>query len=151
MFHRSAKFPRIHIWSIFFKIMPVLLYSWNMLTLFCYQYVSHKPGPFIDVDTGEEVGQHLGIHMWTVGQRCRIGGCLKPYFVASKQPETRTILVVRFLNFQKGKNKSVNRFFLWSSNRRLVRTTRLYFQTCSLPTLHTGLTLLPNNYKKMAF
>ena len=82
-----------------------------MLTLFCYQYVPHKPGPFIDVDTGEKVGQHLGIHMWTVGQRCRIGGCLKPYFVASKQPETRTILVVRFLNLQKGKNKSVNLFF----------------------------------------
>lgn len=61
------------------------------------QYIPDNPGPFVDVDTGKEVGLHQGIHMWTVGQRCRIGGCLQPYFVASKQPETRTIFVVRRL------------------------------------------------------
>lgn len=58
------------------------------------QYVQHTPGPFIDVDTGEEVGQHQGIHMWTIGQRCRIGGHLKPYFVAKKNAENQTIYVV---------------------------------------------------------
>ncbi|EFX69171.1 hypothetical protein DAPPUDRAFT_202999 [Daphnia pulex] len=65
---------------------------------FISEYVPNNPGPFIDVDTDEEVGQHLGIHMWTLGQRCRIGGCLKPYFVASKQPETRTIFVASGTN-----------------------------------------------------
>lgn len=49
----------------------------------------------MDVDSGEIVGEHLGIHMWTLGQRCRIGGCLKPYYVASKDPRTQTIYVVR--------------------------------------------------------
>ena len=49
----------------------------------------------MDIDSGEKVGEHLGIHMWTLGQRCRIGGYLKPYYVASKDPETQTIYVVR--------------------------------------------------------
>lgn len=65
---------------------------------FICEYIPDNPGPFVDVDTGKEVGRHQGIHMWTVGQRCRIGGCLQPYFVASKQPETRTIFVASGTN-----------------------------------------------------
>jgi len=60
---------------------------------FIDQYITKNPGPFIDVDTREEVGRHEGIHMWTLGQRCRLGGFRKPYFIASKDPETQTIFV----------------------------------------------------------
>lgn len=30
------------------------------------------------------MGEHIGIHAWTVGQRCRIHSVKKPYFVAKK-------------------------------------------------------------------
>lgn len=61
-----------------------------------FQYIEAKPGKFIDIDTGQTVGEHLGIHNWTLGQRCRISGCLKPYFVHKKDVKTDTIYVVRF-------------------------------------------------------
>jgi len=31
--------------------------------------------------------------MWTLGQRCRLAGLRKPYFIASKEPQTQTIYV----------------------------------------------------------
>jgi len=40
------------------------------------------------------MGKHNGIHKLTIGQRCKISGCAKPYFVFSKNQETNTILVV---------------------------------------------------------
>ncbi|KAL5273843.1 TRMU family protein [Megaselia abdita] len=51
---------------------------------FIQEYIEPKPGNFIDIDTGDIVGQHIGIHAWTVGQRCRIASFKKPYFVAKK-------------------------------------------------------------------
>ena len=36
--------------------------------------------------------------MWTLGQRCRLPGLRKPYFIASKEPETQTIFVVIFFS-----------------------------------------------------
>jgi len=53
-----------------------------------------KPGYFRDIDNGRIVGEHSGIHQWTIGQRCRIGGQLKPYFVARKEPKCGDIFVV---------------------------------------------------------
>jgi len=48
----------------------------------------------VDLDTGSNMGKHNGIHKLTIGQRCKISGCAKPYFVFSKNQETNTILVV---------------------------------------------------------
>ena len=54
----------------------------------------------MDIDTNEVVGRHHGIHMWTLGQRCRLSGHLKPYYIAVKNPETQQILVVTtFINY----------------------------------------------------
>lgn len=39
------------------------------------------------------MGEHQGIHQWTVGQRCRLASFLKPYFVAQKDVKTNTIFV----------------------------------------------------------
>lgn len=61
---------------------------------FISEYIAERPGSFIDYDTGEIVGNHDGIHNWTVGQRCRLAGCLKPYFVLRKDSTTHTIYVV---------------------------------------------------------
>lgn len=46
------------------------------------------------MDTGEVVGTHDGIHQWTLGQRCNIGGQSDAFFVAKKRPKTNTIYVV---------------------------------------------------------
>ncbi|XP_049539557.1 mitochondrial tRNA-specific 2-thiouridylase 1 [Anopheles darlingi] len=61
---------------------------------FIAEYIDTKPGPFVDVDTGRVVGQHVGLHHWTVGQKCKIGGCLQPYYVQRKHRETNVIDVV---------------------------------------------------------
>lgn len=60
---------------------------------FINEYIDVAPGNFVDVDTGKIVGTHLGIHNWTLGQRCNIAGSLKPLFVQRKDPGTSTIYV----------------------------------------------------------
>ncbi|EZA48605.1 Mitochondrial tRNA-specific 2-thiouridylase [Ooceraea biroi] len=60
---------------------------------FISEYIDDKPGDYVDLDSGLKIGRHNGIHKWTIGQRCKIGGCLKPYFVFRKEQETNTILV----------------------------------------------------------
>lgn len=60
---------------------------------FINDYIDVLPGCFVDVDTGKVVGSHKGLHNWTLGQRCNISGCLKPFFVYRKDPETSTIYV----------------------------------------------------------
>ncbi|XP_011703709.1 PREDICTED: mitochondrial tRNA-specific 2-thiouridylase 1 isoform X2 [Wasmannia auropunctata] len=54
----------------------------------------HKPGDYIDLDSGLLIGRHNGIHKRTIGQGCKIAGCLKPYFVFSKDQKSNTITVV---------------------------------------------------------
>ncbi|KAK7066246.1 hypothetical protein SK128_024996 [Halocaridina rubra] len=61
---------------------------------FISEYIEDKPGKFIDLDTGEAVGDHKGIHQWTVGQRCHIAGMKKAYFIAEKQRDSNNIHVV---------------------------------------------------------
>ncbi|ALC48161.1 CG3021 [Drosophila busckii] len=60
---------------------------------FISEYISAKPGNFVDVDSGEVVGSHEGIHQWTVGQRCRLSSYLQPYYVAHKEAASNTIYV----------------------------------------------------------
>lgn len=59
------------------------------------QYIIDKPGDYIDLDSGLPIGRHNGIHKRTIGQRCKIAGCLKPYYIFSKDQESNTIIVVR--------------------------------------------------------
>jgi tRNA-specific 2-thiouridylase len=50
-----------------------------------------RPGPIVD-DSGRIVGQHAGIHRFTVGQRKGLGVALgRPVFVSSIDPETATV------------------------------------------------------------
>ncbi|KFB35610.1 AGAP011960-PA-like protein [Anopheles sinensis] len=60
---------------------------------FIGEYIETKPGPFVDVDSGRVVGTHAGLHHWTVGQKCKIGGCLQPYYVLRKHRDTNVIEV----------------------------------------------------------
>lgn len=60
---------------------------------FISEYVSDNPGEFRDIDTDQVIGSHRGLHHWTVGQGCRLGGHLKPYFVADKDVPSNVIYV----------------------------------------------------------
>ncbi|KAH8289689.1 hypothetical protein KR054_009503 [Drosophila jambulina] len=60
---------------------------------FIREYISSRSGHFVDIDSGARVGQHSGIHQWTVGQRCRLSSFLQPYFVARKEAVSNTIYV----------------------------------------------------------
>lgn len=51
---------------------------------FISEYIAPSEGNFIDIDSGSIVGKHRGKHNWTIGQRCRIGGSKKRYYVAFK-------------------------------------------------------------------
>lgn len=44
------------------------------------------------------MGEHNGIHTWTIGQRCRIHSFKLPYYVAKKVPETGDIYVASGTN-----------------------------------------------------
>ncbi|XP_063700876.1 mitochondrial tRNA-specific 2-thiouridylase 1 [Culicoides brevitarsis] len=61
---------------------------------FIAEYIDDQPGNFVDFDTGVTVGTHRGIHHWTLGQGCNLGGFKKPYFVHSKDKLTNRIYVV---------------------------------------------------------
>jgi len=60
---------------------------------FIAEYVADKFGEFVDIDTGERVGTHKGIHQWTLGQRTRVKKNDQSYFVVSKNPENQEIVV----------------------------------------------------------
>uniref|UniRef100_A0A131XYF6 tRNA-5-taurinomethyluridine 2-sulfurtransferase n=1 Tax=Ixodes ricinus TaxID=34613 RepID=A0A131XYF6_IXORI len=60
---------------------------------FVEKYVEPKRGAFVDIETGKVVGGHSGVHAWTLGQRCRLGGLRSAYFVARLCPITQRIVV----------------------------------------------------------
>ncbi len=74
---------------------------------FLNRYLSHKPGPIKD-DRGRKLGEHVGLSFYTLGQRQglgiggikekgapRGGGEHEPWFVARKDLETNTLVVVQ--------------------------------------------------------
>ncbi|XP_066143682.1 mitochondrial tRNA-specific 2-thiouridylase 1 [Euwallacea fornicatus] len=65
---------------------------------FIKEYIEDKPGKFIDIDTGQVVGEHQGIHQWTLGQRSRVHGIPEPYFICQKNVKENIIYVVQGTN-----------------------------------------------------
>lgn len=51
----------------------------------------------MDLDTGEIVGEHTGIHKWTLGQRSRIQSLPEPSFIGRKNVENNIIYVVSLM------------------------------------------------------
>lgn len=60
---------------------------------FIGEYVDPNPGVFKDVDTGKVVGNHDGIHQWTVGQRIPLSGQKQKAYVVSKDLDSQTIQI----------------------------------------------------------
>ncbi|XP_054168480.1 mitochondrial tRNA-specific 2-thiouridylase 1-like isoform X2 [Oppia nitens] len=65
---------------------------------FIEQYIEPKVGSFVDIHTKQVVGSHKGIHYWTLGQNCRIGGMKHKYFVVKKDPQNNIIYVTNHTN-----------------------------------------------------
>lgn len=63
---------------------------------FIGEYIEPKRGAFVDVETGRDVPgapPHRGSAAYTVGQRAKIGGASKPWFVVGKDAATNVVYV----------------------------------------------------------
>lgn len=58
---------------------------------FISKYLEDRPGEFVCIDTKKVVGQHRGVHHWTLGQRTRVSGFRHAYYVCHLEPKTRTV------------------------------------------------------------
>jgi tRNA-uridine 2-sulfurtransferase len=69
---------------------------------FLNRYLSHEPGPMLD-ERGREVGRHVGLSFYTLGQRQGLGiggvksggGAHEPWYVARKELEHNVLRVVQ--------------------------------------------------------
>lgn len=65
---------------------------------FMSEYVSPLEGEFVNIDTGEVVGKHRGIHNYTIGQRLLVPGQKERLYALRKMSDQKTILVGARLN-----------------------------------------------------
>ena len=67
---------------------------------FLSRYLPREPGPIVSAE-GERVGEHVGLMYYTIGQRQGLGiggrrdGGGEPWYVARKELETNTLVVVQ--------------------------------------------------------
>ncbi len=67
------------------------------LSKFLKEALGEKPGPIIDLETNQKVGEHKGVWFYTIGQRkgLKIGGLDTPYYVAKLDAASNTVYVVK--------------------------------------------------------
>lgn len=56
-------------------------------------HLGDRPGPILDVDTGQVLGEHRGVWFHTIGQRKGLGLSGGPWFVTRRDLETDTLYV----------------------------------------------------------
>ncbi|CAG2114183.1 unnamed protein product [Medioppia subpectinata] len=96
---------------------------------FIEQYIEPKPGKFIDIDTGVVVGSHEGIHFWTIGQNCRIGGMKHKYFVAKKDVQNHIMYVASNTNHSSlYSNQMIVKNMNWICCEPMAITARQVFE-----------------------
>ncbi len=63
---------------------------------FLNRYLKKQPGPMVN-ESGETVGQHIGLAFYTIGQRKGIGlgGAGEPWYVAEKRMASNELVVVQ--------------------------------------------------------
>ncbi|KAI8373506.1 tRNA methyl transferase [Choanephora cucurbitarum] len=61
---------------------------------FLEQYIDQPPGPVINLETGQVIGEHQGLYGYTIGQASRICHGSDKWFVAQKRMETNELVVV---------------------------------------------------------
>lgn len=58
---------------------------------FLGEYIPKNPGPFIDIDSREVIGEHDGLSFYTVGQSARLSGMSQRAFVVKKDLDKNVI------------------------------------------------------------
>ena len=62
---------------------------------FLKHHLGENPGDFVNVESGEKVGEHLGYWFYTIGQRNGLGLSGGPWFVVKKDIEKNVIYLAR--------------------------------------------------------
>ncbi len=64
------------------------------LSDFLKKYIRPRVGAILDI-AGNELGEHIGAHFYTIGQRhgLRVGGTTRPLYVAGKDVKANTLVV----------------------------------------------------------
>ncbi|XP_053608761.1 mitochondrial tRNA-specific 2-thiouridylase 1 isoform X2 [Plodia interpunctella] len=104
---------------------------------FIEEYIETKRGNFIDIDTGQIVGEHSGLHKWTVGQRCCLADWKDAYFIFKKDLDTNNIYVVAGTNHPAIRNDicfTRKPHWIYNEPQELSRGDMLY---CSFRFQHT--------------
>jgi len=60
---------------------------------FISEYVPENPGNFVNIDTGEVLGRHAGLHHWTLGQKTKLNIDDNKYVVVDKDLKSNEIKV----------------------------------------------------------
>ncbi|XP_023311208.1 mitochondrial tRNA-specific 2-thiouridylase 1 isoform X2 [Anoplophora glabripennis] len=60
---------------------------------FIQEYIPDKPGLFVNIDNSKVMGEHRGIHQWTLGQRAKLQGLPEAFFIARKCIQSNIIYV----------------------------------------------------------
>jgi len=61
---------------------------------FISKYIPNVPGPIIDVTTSQVVGEHNGLHLYTIGQRHGIEVSNGPWYVSSKNIDSNILYII---------------------------------------------------------
>lgn len=67
---------------------------------FLKRYLKLKPGDILTLDTKEKIGEHLGLPLYTIGQRRGLVGGIGPFYVAKFDYKKNILYVVRNWNDQ---------------------------------------------------
>lgn len=60
---------------------------------FISEYIGDKKGDYMDIETGEIIGKHDGIHNFTLGQNIKLAGSRDKMFVTRKMTNQQRLLV----------------------------------------------------------
>lgn len=71
--------------------------------LFLEKYIEPKPGPIIELESGKVIGEHAGIHNYTLGKRISVDQNLfannEGVFVARRDPVNNIIYGVSLFTY----------------------------------------------------
>lgn len=91
---------------------------------FLLRILGGKPGDIIDMDTGQKVGRHNGVFLYTVGQRkgLNIGGLRAPYYVVKLDIANNIVYVAQgrnnsYLRVRRLQAVNINKMALLSKHK----------------------------------
>lgn len=94
---------------------------------FLKEHLGQKPGDFIELETGEVIGQHDGFWFYTIGQRNGLDLSGGPWYVASKDTEKNILYITKnYESTDKTRDSFVVQKPHWiNSNQDLTEATQV--------------------------